>query len=1381
MSTKRSRVVTYAIIAVMALGASLNCAGGGCEGCEVMGPIPGGFPLESRIENGVQVRLTPEGLQFVEDNVDVILADMLPDGLVFPVPPVCDQTLLVGTLDLCGTGDANNCVPDDPACQIEMEILGLNVVPKEPSSVDVEARINIWSLDTMHTHSTLSALECDIDVDTRLGSQNYATAVATIDFVQDSGSNRTRAVLGSVDFPDGEIESQDLVISGGVSCWAIDTFLKGTIINEIEKQVQDQVEPMMRNTCVVCDPVSPSCPQASSCQEVVEDEVTYNWCMEDSGEGCVQLMGVEGRLQLGALLASVSPGNETTLDIHTWAGGYASAVNEGLSLGALSGVLGNPPHHPCVPQVDPPSLTPAPRSTVFEENTRPDGNPYQLGFGVHKSVLDAAGYALYDTGTMCLDVGPRQSDFLNTGTFVVLLDSLNDLVHDGEPAMVLSIRPTKAVTFDLGSGTSDATGNIEEPLITMRSQDMHIDFYALIDYRYIRLFRMKGDLALPLNLTVNESRQIVPVLGELENAFENIEVVDSPLLTEDPEEIAAVFPMLMDTASGMLGEDFLAPIDLPDFRGFRIVLEEGSITSVDNDTFLAFFADLAYVGPQPPDPSPLVGAVNTSARLESLWLPPDEEYKATTVEHTLHNGPVAVVALDADLEAAASNAMAGAEGATLEFSYRLDGGFWSPFRRGSKLEIRRPSLWLQGRHVVEVKARLSGHPESADPTPAAVEVLVDTVPPALSRRVTKAGLLVDAKDRVSPEGALRYRVKAREGGWSSWESGPLRVDPRQVEEVEVRDEAGNASSMGVARVALYGRVEPPPATGCGCVQAAGQGEGRGAGLPLGIWLLMGLLFGGGWITRRRLSAGGRRRSRSPGRSRVFFAGLVLAGLVVGLLAVGCGGNSSGTKECGDATNLPLICADPVPDCEPYEDLVGLEEMTLDPQTCDPVPVPCECHADEIEPGDYGRFLSMAESDGQLLVACYSDRWGDLNVVEVGSDGELTPEAVDGVPFGTPPAGDTDGFREGLARKGDDMGKFPSLALDKSGNAHISYLDLEVWALKYANGTPGDWSTSYVQDPEDRTEHQKTVYSKLLLDSADVPHVLFMVTGLEADVEGDTFKSELRLAVGASAAPAGPEDWTVSVVDETPIPCAGFCGNTEICLADNWTCVAAESGCGECGPKAGCHGGVCVPILPEVTWTDHPEGIGLYVSAGWLSDGRLVAAYHDRSAGLVRVAAGVPGGTVELQTLEGDASTDVGLYTSLAVGADDTVHITYHDALEDALIYRQLDDELTPQVREVVDAGQRADGHHVVGLDSKVFLGADGAVHVLYQDGTTADLWEGVRSSGTEWVTQPYLEGDPGYGFFVDVVEASDGAHWVGEYRYDRVAEMFGALYVYPLR
>ena len=69
----------------------------------------------------------------------------------------------------------------------------------------------------------------------------------------------------------------------------------------------------------------------------------------------------------------------------------------------------------------------------------------------------------------------------------------------------------------------------------------------------------------------------------------------------------------------------------------------------------------------------------------------------------------------------------------------------------------------------------------------------------------------------------------------------------------------------------------------------------------------------------------------------------------------------------------------------------------------------------------------------------------------------------------------------------DMGLFNSLALDSSGNPHISYFDYTKGVLKYALLNASSWEIETV----DSTEFgQVGLYNSLALDSSGNPHVSY---------------------------------------------------------------------------------------------------------------------------------------------------------------------------------------------------------------------------------------------------------------------------------------------------
>ena len=66
-----------------------------------------------------------------------------------------------------------------------------------------------------------------------------------------------------------------------------------------------------------------------------------------------------------------------------------------------------------------------------------------------------------------------------------------------------------------------------------------------------------------------------------------------------------------------------------------------------------------------------------------------------------------------------------------------------------------------------------------------------------------------------------------------------------------------------------------------------------------------------------------------------------------------------------------------------------------------------------------------------------------------------------------------------------LGEFNSLALDRSGNPHISYLDVTHSQLKYAHRGGAAWEISVLE-----TVRWWGGYTSIALDSQDLPHITY---------------------------------------------------------------------------------------------------------------------------------------------------------------------------------------------------------------------------------------------------------------------------------------------------
>lgn len=99
-----------------------------------------------------------------------------------------------------------------------------------------------------------------------------------------------------------------------------------------------------------------------------------------------------------------------------------------------------------------------------------------------------------------------------------------------------------------------------------------------------------------------------------------------------------------------------------------------------------------------------------------------------------------------------------------------------------------------------------------------------------------------------------------------------------------------------------------------------------------------------------------------------------------------------------------------------------------------------------KPTDVGRYnSSVVDSAGQLMIAAYSARLGDLVLGKEKEEGHIAWEYVDGLP-----SGDDPGVLAGpKLLPGPDVGLYASLALDELQRPHIAYFDRTNGTLKYA--------------------------------------------------------------------------------------------------------------------------------------------------------------------------------------------------------------------------------------------------------------------------------------------------------------------------------------------
>lgn len=796
-----SRAVIFRLIlgVTILIIASACGSSSGCSSCGTMEKIPGGFPMAHRSDNGMQVRLASGGINFLEQNFSSLVTTLVPGGLTFDIPPTG-----------CTGGNQKLCC-GSTKCSATMTISSVDMTPTPKSTLKLNLRAGVKTSKIQFEQNIyLGWVTCDVEFDSaKSGNKTLGLQADMNLLVNASNNNKLEIKRGTTTLTD--FDSGDINISGKWYCTVINwlkSLFKSIIETEISKMLDDTVDGMLKELP----------------------------------------LGQEGRIDIGSLMSTFSPSTTGKMDMFVWAGGHAQAENSGMSVGMMSGFRAAQ-HNICVPNCEisgakcsKPAKTAIKWSPSFTGNVRPhDKKAFDVGIGVHRQALNEAVYAMYSAGGLCLDVGTDTVSQLSSSTFAAFLPSLNRLTENQNTPLVLAIRPRQPPTVELGAGTwtkgTDGKPVIKEPLLKVKAKNFAIDLYVLIDERMVRLFTILTDLEVPALIYADTKGDLQPMIGDLKKALTNTRLENYDLMAEDPKVIVTLLPTIIALASSQL-TGAIDPIALPDLSGIKLILDDQSITSVDNKTMLAIYAKLGITKTSPMMPSP-VPPVETRVEIETLAIPPTDAFRMGP-GFDPWGGPKVVLRVDTDVPPEHA-------GKEVMIAYRIDGGFYRAWTTGPRLVIQDPAFWLQGAHTVEVMARVKGDHRTLDPTPAKVRVVIDTVPPKVKLVRTRDGVWAEVEDLVSKGEDLTYSWSVDGQPYSAFGSQrELQVPAGAEVAVRVRDEVGNEGLGNTAHTEVF---NPPAAgndnLGGGCSMASGSAPL--ALLPL--LLLLGVLL----TARRRQS------------------------------------------------------------------------------------------------------------------------------------------------------------------------------------------------------------------------------------------------------------------------------------------------------------------------------------------------------------------------------------------------------------------------------------------------------------------------------------------------------------------------------------------------
>jgi len=838
-------IVLLAVLAACSSGGG----GGGCAAYETL--APGEFQ-GTKTDNAVNLRLSASGLDYLNNNWHS-LVDLFAPGqqLTVPFPCAAFNVPLVGTLALGDQGGYGGdgrmdgiCDDRDIPAEVNLTIEGFALLPRPPSGI--YARL-AFRLDTGSIYFANSCLQCSFRFNTGGNTAPGANAVNIVDasvllkvdqrwdgrmtfeLVEIDGID----VCGSGSQTDGRcLDPQDLDISGHNTCGGIvcgfASFIKDALVPYLSPIIVNMVTDMANKQAQAKCTSNSDCPYVPGQSAVCDDGV----CVDATNDAPVpRLLGVEGRLKPGALLGAFGVSPEAEIDLSV-AAGSSVKVDDGIMVGTRAGfetvrigacTVGHPvPSYPAVasPQFD---------------GVLPVGSDYHVGLSISQPFLSMAAYHAQQSGALCLGISGATFGILNTGMVKTFLPSLGKLVtRDGVDApMMVALRPGAPPRVDVGEGTYDPlTKKPIDPLLTLVLDDLHMDFYTLLDERYVRLFTLSADVKLPLSLIFYGCDSLQPALGDLRQVITNIRTTRSEMLAEDPTLLTDLIPAVLGLAEPALAS-MLSPFKIPTFADYRLRVDHfRGITPASNGGFqhLGLFASLI-----PPGVSCGVAAPSVSAELVEGQVP---EAAAMTLTGRGLPLPRAILRV-------------GTPGSTAqaEYAYRVDDGLWTTFAPAENglLEVEHPTFLLQGHHRIDVRARFADAPHGVS-SHASVPFTVDFAPPEIELvpDAPNNRLRVRAFDNLSPEAELSFAYRVGEGAFSDF--GPPRpIDLSAVHAaggvtVRVRDGSGNVGEATWQDAQVHERPGFNGAVGQAADSAGGCNAGGAAPTSLAL-LMLGLWFG----------------------------------------------------------------------------------------------------------------------------------------------------------------------------------------------------------------------------------------------------------------------------------------------------------------------------------------------------------------------------------------------------------------------------------------------------------------------------------------------------------------------------------------------------------
>ncbi len=435
-----------------------------------------------------------------------------------------------------------------------------------------------------------------------------------------------------------------------------------------------------------------------------------------------------------------------------------------------------------------------------------DGTVYSVGLSVAKATINQVMFAMYNTGALCIETNTDAVHALTGGGFPLtagLIDTLTGgrLRQFAKPdaPVIIAIAPSQPPVLTYGAGTE------EEGHLIVDWPAVEVSFYVLMNERFARVFAVNTDISLQLSVFNDPDTQTL-----------RIAVVDGPNVDNFQERYNELLP----------GVAFSEVLDALVGSVFDAALGDGIEFNYDIGSAIAdSFGIPLYVNFVGLETTPTVDPEFLNVYLQFLGTNPNPVMRPTAGLHIAERPDVFEQPEGQRLPHTTGHVDVQTDGDdATEYFAKVDYGAWrGPLRAqpDGTLRIKDGKLRLTGEHLIDIKARAIGYPNSLQPVGEALSVWVDAQAPRVTLKQLDASLVAEGSDDGTPTADLRYQWQTDDDGvWTDADGvRPLReLNGRRIA-VRAIDRAGNISvPFGIDLQVARQRVDDEMQARSGCAQ-----------------------------------------------------------------------------------------------------------------------------------------------------------------------------------------------------------------------------------------------------------------------------------------------------------------------------------------------------------------------------------------------------------------------------------------------------------------------------------------------------------------------------------------------------------------------------------